>query len=228
MANFRGHITTSTITGLLYGGIGVNPLGMEPATAILGGVAATVGGLLPDLDCNNGYPVRGLFGVAASFVPLLLLQRLQYTSLNQEEVMLVLIGMYVFIRFGLKRFFNRLTVHRGMFHSVPAMLIVGLSIYLIYDSDDRQKKIFLGVGAMLGFLSHLILDEMYSVDFRGIKIRLNQYAGSALKFTSKSFLATTITYIILIGLSYLAYVDWQQTRQRGLERPGILRKQLSL
>ena len=50
---------------------------------------------------------------------------------------------------------------------------------------------------MIGFLSHLILDEIYSVDFMGARLRLNKYAGSALKLVSKSWPATVTTYLLL-------------------------------
>ena len=39
---------------------------------------------------------------------------------------------------------------------------------------------------MVGFLSHLVLDEIYSVDFRGARIKLKSSAGSAVKFMSSS------------------------------------------
>ncbi len=57
---------------------------------------------------------------------------------------------------------------------------------------------------MLGFLSHLVLDELYSVDFMGLRVRLNKYAGSALKLASRSWPATLTTYVILAGLGFLA------------------------
>jgi hypothetical protein len=64
-------------------------------------------------------------------------------------------------------------------------------------------------GVMIGFLSHLILDEIYSVDFRGVRIKLKSSAGSAIKLVSPSVFATTTCYLILGGLLYLAYQDYQ-------------------
>ena len=58
------------------------------------------------------------------------------------------------------------------------------------------------------FLSHLVLDEFYSVDFMGVTIRFNKYAGSALKFFSPSWGATLTTYVLLGLLGGLAYLDW--------------------
>ena len=45
------------------------------------------------------------------------------------------------------------------------------------------------------------LDELYSVDFMGVRIRLNRFAGSALKFWSPSLTATAIAYVFLLGLT---------------------------
>jgi membrane-bound metal-dependent hydrolase YbcI (DUF457 family) len=68
----------------------------------------------------------------------------------------------VFIRYFVANVFRRLSVHRGMYHSVPATLIAGLAVYLGYP--EPGVRIILAVGVMLGFLSHLVLDEVYSVD----------------------------------------------------------------
>src|SRR5439155_501532 len=92
------------------------------------------------------------------------------------------------------------TVHRGMFHSIPAVLIAGLLIYLFYPSHDDNLRLYLGGAVMLGFLSHLVLDELCSVDFMGMRLRLNKFAGSALKFGSPSWSATVTCYLILGGL----------------------------
>jgi hypothetical protein len=60
---------------------------------------------------------------------------------------------------------------------------------------------------MLGFLSHLVLDEMYSVDFMGSRLRANKYAGSALKLFSKSWPATLTAYLLLGLLAWRARLD---------------------
>ena len=59
------------------------------------------------------------------------------------------------------------------------------------------------------------LDEIYSVDFRGVKIKLKTSAGTAFKFGSSSLIATAACYAILGGLLYLAYKDYQQTTAPG-------------
>ena len=71
---------------------------------------------------------------------------------------------------------------------------------------------------MIGFLSHLLLDEIYSVDFSGLKPKLNKYAGSALKFASPSRKATGLTYLLLLALGFLAFLE-MGGKPADLQRP---------
>jgi hypothetical protein len=209
MASYRGHLTFSAALGVAYGGVALWRGGMDWGTAALAVGLTTLGGLLPDLDSDSGVPVRELFGLAAAVTPFLLYQHLIYRGLTTEQTLVVLAGVYILIRYVLSRIFKRWTVHRGMFHSLPALLIAGLVFYLGYHTTaSRQMRLYLAGGVMLGFLSHLVLDEIYSVDFMGLHVKLNRYAGSALKLTSKSWSATAATYLILAVLGYLAWLDW--------------------
>lgn len=209
MAGFRTHITVSGTLGVVYGGVAVQPLGFSTETGLLAAGLTTVGGMLPDLDSDSGVPVREMFGLAAVVLPLLLVPRMVQMDISREGILATLLFGYVLIRYGVANVFRRFTVHRGMYHSIPAMLIAGLVVYLGYSSPDQNVRLLLAGGVMLGFLSHLVLDELYSVDIRGIRIKLKSSAGSALKFFSPSLIATTVCYAILGGLLYLAYKDYQ-------------------
>jgi LexA-binding, inner membrane-associated putative hydrolase len=211
MASYRGHLAFSSSLGFVYGGLAHNQLEFDSSTAIVGAALTSVGGLLPDLDSDSGVPVRELFSLAAVLVPLLMWRRLMNAHFSDEDLFLFLAGVYVTIRYGLSRVFKHLTVHRGMYHSVPAMLIAGLVVYLSYQHPSLRTRLFFAVGTMIGFLSHLVLDEMCSVDFHGVTIKLNKYAGSAVKFFSPSTIGTISTYLILLGLGYLAVLDYERT-----------------
>jgi hypothetical protein len=207
MASYQGHLMFSSALGAVYGGAGAYYLGMDWGPVFLGAGLTTLGGLMPDLDSDSGVPVRELFGLAAVLTPLVLLPYLP-PGLTFDQRLVLLAALYLLIRYGLSRVFKRLTVHRGMFHSLPALLIAGLTTFLVYPSYDLGVRLFLAVGTMIGFLSHLVLDELCSVDFTGATVHLNKYAGSALKFVSASWPATSMTYLLLAGLSCLAYLDW--------------------
>jgi hypothetical protein len=141
-------------------------------------------------------------------LPLTVIPRLYQLHLSQEGILASLLFGYVFIRYVVSRVFKRFTVHRGMYHSIPAMLVAGLAVYLGYHSDDRRLRLLLGCGIMVGFLSHLVLDELWSVDLNGVKVKLNKYAGTAVKFCSPSWPATVACYLLLGALLYLAYLDF--------------------
>jgi membrane-bound metal-dependent hydrolase YbcI (DUF457 family) len=209
VAGFRTHITVSGICGVVYGGAAVQPLGFHWDAAVLAAGLTTASGMLPDLDSDSGVPVRELFSLAAIIGPLLLIPRLEHMDLSRETILAAMLFGYIFIRYVVANLFKQFTVHRGMYHSIPAMLIAGLGVYLAYHSPNRNLRLLLAGGVMIGFLSHLILDEIYSVDFRGVKIKLKSSAGSAVKLASTSFFATITCYLILGGLIYVAYQDYQ-------------------
>jgi len=208
MAGFRTHITVSSALGVAAGAIAVNPLSFTTETAVLVAGLTGAGGMLPDLDSDSGIPLRETFSLAAVVLPLALIPRMQL-HLSQEGILAALLFSYLAIRYLGARVFKHFTVHRGMFHSIPAVLIAGLVVYLGYHSPDRRVRLLLAAGVMIGFLSHLVLDELYSVDLRGMKVRLNQFAGTAVKFVSPSIAATATCYALLGGLAYLAYLDYE-------------------
>src|SRR5437773_3024344 len=116
MAGFRMHVGTAALVGVGYGLAAVKPLGFAPEAAVLAGGLTAVGGMLPDLDSDTGRPLREIFGLAAAVVPLLLMTRLMDMHLTHEAILLVLIGLYVFLRYGVSELLARMTVHRGVFH----------------------------------------------------------------------------------------------------------------
>jgi membrane-bound metal-dependent hydrolase YbcI (DUF457 family) len=224
MASYRGHLTFSTGLGILYGGLAAWKLGVPVSVAGVGGLVTALGGLLPDLDSDSGVPVRELFGLAGAAVPLMLLRSIANSGLSADETFLVVASVYVAIRFVLSYVFKHVTVHRGMFHSIPAMLVAGLVVFLGYRHPVFELRAYLAVGVMVGFLSHLVLDELCAVDFRGLTPKLNQFAGSAVKLYSASWGATFVCYGLLFGLSYLAYKQYEPPKAR--ETPLAARQPL--
>lgn len=212
MAGYRGHIAFASALGAAYGAGGFWFFGIDPVTACLAGGLTAASGMLPDLDSDSGVPVRTLFGLASVLIPLLALPRLFAMRLPLHEVFLVLLAGHLIIRYALAHFFKRLTVHRGMFHSIPGMVIAGLLVFLLYHNPIPMTRMFMAGATMLGFLSHLVLDEMCSVDLSGAHVRLNKFAGSALKFASPSWGATLGTYVVLAGLAFLAAMQFQGPR----------------
>jgi hypothetical protein len=207
MASYRGHLTFAGLLGAGYGSLALLDGGGDWEQALFAAGLTTLGGLLPDLDSDSGVPVRELFSAAAAITPILLFDRVKdLCQQSTEQTLFVLAAIYLFIRYVLSYIFKAFTVHRGMFHSLPALGIAGLTTYLLYPSDEVRRRLFLSGAVMLGFLSHLVLDEIYSVDFMGARLHLNKYAGSALKLFSKSWSATLTTYLLLALLAWRVWL----------------------
>ncbi|MCS7021790.1 MAG: metal-dependent hydrolase [Gemmataceae bacterium] len=207
MAGFRTHITVSGGLGVAYGAVAVQPLGFTTEAGVLAALLTGVGGMLPDVDSDNSVPIREMSHLASVFVPMMMLPRLIQVGLTRETILATLLVAAITVRFVMMYVFRRLTVHRGMFHSIPAMLIAGLAVYLAYGGPDRPLRWLLAGSVMLGFLSHLVLDEVYAVDWQGLTPRLKPSAGSALKLYSRSRLATATCYALLGSLLYLTLLD---------------------
>ncbi len=140
-------------------------------------------------------------------IPMLMLDR--FHALGLEPVHMVFIAgvMYVIIRFGVGGLFRRYTKHRGMWHSIPAAMIAGLATFLVANSGDFEIRLFKSWAVVIGFVSHLLLDEIYAVDWQGRRIRVKKSFGTALKFFSKSRWANVVTYGKLVLLVALIVSD---------------------
>jgi len=205
MASYRGHLMLSAPLGAGYGALSLLNHDLDWGACLLGGGLTALGGLLPDLDSDSGVPVRELFGFTAAAAAFVAYHPLREHNWSLEQALVLMAGVYVLVRYVFANQFRRFTVHRGMFHSIPAMLIAGLAVYLVYPSQDFLLRAYLAGGVMVGFLSHLVLDELCAVDFMGVRIRLNKFAGSALKFFSPSVPATVATYVVLLALGWFAW-----------------------
>lgn len=213
MAGYREHISVSAMLGIAYGA-GVSLLGpLNFVQGALAGWLTALGGLIPDLDSPTSRPVRELFGLVAALAPLLLAGKLlKWLDIpaGPESVMLTIVVMYLAIRYGGSDMIKKLAKHRGMFHSLPAMLIAAQLVFLTYPSDLERTRLLMAAGVALGVLSHLVLDEIYSVEVKSGRLRLKNSSGTALKWSGPAFVPNVTTYCILMLLSYvtLAQTGW--------------------
>ncbi len=205
MAAFREHISVSGMLGLGYGIVAGGLLDYSPAEAAVGGLLAGLGGMLPDLDSPTAKPGQEIFALTAAVVPLVVVGHILKISglpANTEVMILVMIGMYFVIRYGLASLVNALSVHRGMFHSIPAIFIAAELVYVLYPNPHPQVKLLMGVGMAIGFFSHLLLDEIYSVGWTGPLPKLKKSFGTAIKWASPQIGPTIFTYCLLFAMTF--------------------------
>lgn len=206
MAAYREHLTTSCVLGIGVASAAI-AMGFTPVQGVLGGTITGIGGILPDLDSESGRPVREIFGVTAALVPIVMIRHLLEWGGNTDGTMLLCVLLYISVKYGGAMLLGVLAVHRGMFHSIPAMIIAGEIAYLGYKSEQITMKLLMGAGIMLGFFSHLLLDELYAVEWHGLRVKLNKFAGSAVKFAGQSYPANIFTYGLLFTLSYTVWEE---------------------
>jgi len=206
MAGFHTHITVSTVVGVGYACVGSSVLDLPLSTCAIAGGLCSISGMMPDLDSDRAVPARETLSFLAATAPMLLFYRFHYEGLATEHILLFGAPLYLLIRFGFGEML-KVSVHRGMFHSIPAALIAGLIAYVICDTGVSLGRSFKGVGAIMGYLVHLILDEIWAVELKGGRFRLKKSFGTALKLFGESPKANSATWALLAGLSLFAAND---------------------
>lgn len=209
MANFQTHLTASTVLGIGYGGVAYAN-GVPLPSCVLAGGLCSLSGMLPDIDSGPARPLREIMGCMGAMVPTLLIGRFRQWGLSQESAILAWAAIYVAIRFGLAELLQRFTVHRGMFHSLPAAAIFGELTFLLIYGDSTALRWFMAGAVVLGFMSHLVLDEVYSVQWDG-RPRLKKSFGTALKLFGEGWWPNTSAYAKLLVATYLV-----------ITQPGLL------
>ncbi len=222
MADFKTHLTFSTTIGIAYGGAASVLFHLPAQTCILAGGLCSVSGMLPDIDSNSGKPLRESLAFMAAIVPMMLADRLRSMGISAETTIMAGALVYVFVRFGLGYFLKHYTVHRGMFHSLPAVVIFGELAFLLASGEDTWLRAYKAGGVVVGYFSHLLLDEIYSVEWKRGWIRIKKSFGTAIKvYSSKHIWPNFSTYIKLGLLSYIVFYEpgWMnQYREERAER----------
>jgi hypothetical protein len=205
MANFRGHLTggalVSGMAAFVSYGEGFSN-GTETQLLFLLGTAAS---LLPDVDADDSKPVRGLFNVVGILVGFLVAFRFDGRVGVVEQVG-IWIGVGLLIAFPLRWVFAHYTVHRGTWHTLLMALVMTLVVVIVADSLlglDQVLAWLAGGFVLLGYLTHLTLDEIASVDL--LDRRVKRSFGTALKPLSLRAWPWTLvlmgSVVVLIGLT---------------------------
>jgi len=187
---------------------------------------AVVGSLLPDIDLKHSTPTKLLKRTLGSTAVILYLINIEQVSnflspyvehLNIEHISLYISLGMAFIPYllAIKIFMVSIdfTDHRGAIHSIPfavffSLILITLiskggdNLMYIYNLSSISLTIdinFIILGFFIGFITHLTLDEMYSVDFRNKRIKKS--FGSALTLISKNGI---IAYILMyVGIAIM-------------------------
>ncbi len=215
MPGFHIHISASTMLGIGYGAAAFTLYDVPLPTAALATTLCSVAGMLPDLDSGPGRPMHESIAAAAAAIPMMLVDRMRSWGWTHESMILAGAGIYLFVRFGIGHMLKHWTVHRGIFHSFPVALIFTELAFLICSSGDLHSRYFKSAAISIGFLSHLILDEIWSIDFR--HARLKSSFGTALKFWCPCWWSNSVAYALTVGATLLTLNDpiWVNSGKEG-------------
>ncbi|MBL6712510.1 MAG: metal-dependent hydrolase [Pirellulales bacterium] len=217
---FRVHITGSSIVGVGYGAAAWYVGGLPPMTCVLGAGLCSIAGMMPDLDSGPGVPLRESVAFAAAVVPLMLVNRLQATGLPTEALILLGAAAYLAIRFGVTKLIKKFAIHRGMFHSLPAALIAAQITYLAFGAENPLCRYFMASAVVIGFLTHLVLDEIWSVRLGMFGPKFKKSFGTALKFVGPNLWPNVTTYGLasVLGIASAGDAAWSEQWAAARER----------
>ncbi len=205
MADFRTHLTggalVSAAAAFASYGQGLSDAAETQALFAVG----TAASLLPDIDADDSTPLRAVFDIAG--ISLGFLAAFAFAErFGVLELVGIWAGTWLAVRWPLRMVIARFTVHRGIWHSLLMALVLALGAGIVADR-------WMGVGpglawlvtgfVLLGYVMHLVLDELASVDLLGRQIKAS--FGSALKPASlrawPGSLVLLALGVLLLGLT---------------------------
>lgn len=205
MATFRTHISFGIAFGIL-GALALASLAIADAPSFLMTVfaLAALGSVLPDMDSDSSVPFHVAFGsLTIVAVSLVFVSVYKQDPHNWQNIILWSGGVGVLLWAGVGYIFKKFTHHRGIVHSIPAALLAGLLTFFIairFGYPDSESFL-LALAIVIGFVIHLVLDEVWAVvNFHGKLFIPNNAFGSALKFKVDNKLINIAIYMAIILL----------------------------
>lgn len=205
MANFNTHLAVgATVSGIAAtASLGANLA--QPGEALVLFSLGTLGGVLPDLDSDNSVLLQIIFNILSVFFAFMVM--FKYSAIySLAELAIIWLICYLAVQYGVFSIFRNFTRHRGIFHSIPAgvfaWLIVTFICYKFLNFPELRSWIT-GFFVFLGYITHLALDEIYSVDLSNKKIKRS--LGTAMKLVDLSNIPGSIAiYLAILGMLLLA------------------------
>lgn len=181
MANFTTHIAAGTVAAGALATLTLAADVVAPENLVAVTMAGVLGSVLPDIDLKESRPSRAMFaGLAVFFSFAVLFSFAMKYSI--AELWLLWLGTLVFVRYALHAAFHRLSVHRGIWHSLLAAVFSAAATAIVfrYALGKHEGVAWLAAGFLfIGYLVHLVLDEIYAVDVMDTRIKSS--FGTALK-----------------------------------------------
>ncbi len=204
MANFATHLGVGTIASGMAATLAVATNMISQGDIITLALAGALGSVLPDIDLKDSRSSRIIFfalGLFLSFV--VLFSVVSHYSI--AELWAIWIGTFLAVRYIGHLLFHNFAVHRGVFHSILAalfFLMVTSAIFHVGLKADPRICWLTGLFMFFGYVVHLLLDEIYSVDFSGNRVKRS--FGTALKLVeNRDWAASFLMFVATVGVYFL-------------------------
>ncbi len=196
------YFASSLLVSFCYCFLGFVLLNVHPEYLLLASAIVVVAGLLPDIDGSENVPARELAGLLAAVSPLMFFELYPgFTGGSVSRIALVVICCYALSRIFLFKLMRSLFSPRGMIHSIPAAIVTGQAVFLIFWDMHLIDRSFVAVGAFVGFFAHLVLEAYSRVDFVASAVGERvDHAEPVLKLYSRSLASTAAVYGAMIFL----------------------------
>jgi len=171
MAGFKQHLTFGVISSILL---------MYIYQSLIFAPVVIISSILPDIDSGTSIPFK-MYNILMLILGFFLL------SIYQNFYVIPVILFLSLLPY--------ITRHRGLFHSIPMAIL--LSMLTFTFSDDLK----LSTAVLVGYLTHLILDEVHSI------VKFKKSIGSALSIYKKNNIPGSILLYFLILIDFLYICD---------------------
>lgn len=219
MANFPTHIGVGTVVSGALATITLAADVISPDSLVAVTLAGVLGSVLPDIDLKDSRASRAMFSGLAVFFSFCVLF-INASSYSIAELWVLWLGSFLLVRYAAEALFHRFSYHRGIWHSVTAGFFFWFltAIVFHYIMGLHEGVAWLAGGFMfIGYMTHLLLDEVYSVNLMGQ--RLKRSFGSAMKLidarkpSDSAFVAALTVILFLLAPPSTPFVEGISSKQ---------------
>jgi hypothetical protein len=203
MANFPTHIAVGTVVSGALATVTVAADMVAPENIVAVTLAGVLGSVLPDIDLKDSRPSQAMFSGLAVFFSFAVLFGLERKH-SIVEMLVLWLGTLVLVRYAAHAVFHRLSYHRGIWHSILAACFCAFVTAVVYRYLlGRHEGVAWLAGGFLfiGYLTHLVLDEIYSVDVMDTRIKAS--FGTALKIVDPRHPGASSAMAVAAVLAFL-------------------------
>ena len=201
MANFPTHLAVGIISSGALATLTLASGLVAPADIVTLAFAGAVGGILPDIDLGSSRPSQALFTGLGIVIAFAVLFNVGF-KYSIAEMWIIWSATFLAVRFIGHNVFHHLSHHRGIFHSLLAALLFAALTAIFYArglGHGAALAWLAGAFVFVGYLTHLVLDEIYSVDFDNNRLKAS--FGTALKLADFQHPAASVAMAAAVAVA---------------------------